>query len=434
MIVKIKSVIDTIFYMSCWAGLIWQVLQISFLYFKFDVTSQISIIMPEKYVSTATALNICMIKYSLVKKSYQKLSKLRSSFVGIQPPFHTNSEMFRVVDEETIGTYINISTNPNQLLDGSKLMDSIEFIYDRFSCTQIQNYRQKGKKFFIKTDKIIGFGLIFVQIYFDYPNVNYDRLRAIPRLNYPDVFLNSHSYFIHKLEGPFSDNCFNYKNFGYFDQETAINHCVNDILMSSPNNYKDMIYVNIPINRNNYSASLSKFKPYPKYPYSSQDSDPIKYCEDKLFNADCHKEHVFTKEQIRDNGENSNNMTALSFFQKSDFISYEIQSSPSIDHIEYVTYIFGAIGTWLGFSFMNCNPVQLIDWYFNRKKQEVKPVVGLGNEQMFHLSRSFVMKTNSDIIKLYQRMNRFEATFHDKHNSTREKEWYVTCCKPKCCK
>lgn len=34
-----------------------------------------------------------------------------------------------------------------------------------------------------------------------------------------------------------------------------------------------------------------------------------------------------------------------------------MESKPRIDNIDYVTYIFGALGSWFGFSFIQLNPV-----------------------------------------------------------------------------
>lgn len=40
--------------------------------------------------------------------------------------------------------------------------------------------------------------------------------------------------------------------------------------------------------------------------------------------------------------------------------SIDIVSKPQLDEIEYVTFICGAIGTWLGISFMDFNPIQFL--------------------------------------------------------------------------
>ena len=37
--------------------------------------------------------------------------------------------------------------------------------------------------------------------------------------------------------------------------------------------------------------------------------------------------------------------------------SFSVISKPKIDDIDYVTYILGALGSWIGFSFIGINPI-----------------------------------------------------------------------------
>ena len=52
--------------------------------------------------------------------------------------------------------------------------------------------------------------------------------------------------------------------------------------------------------------------------------------------------------------------------------SYEVQNHAQIDPVDFVTYIFGAAGTWFGFSFMTIKPVRCIEVltdYVKRRKR-----------------------------------------------------------------
>ena len=44
----------------------------------------------------------------------------------------------------------------------------------------------------------------------------------------------------------------------------------------------------------------------------------------------------------------------------------KIRSQIKIDDVDFVTYIFGALGTWFGFSFLMINPLPL---FFTTNKQ-----------------------------------------------------------------
>ena len=104
-----------------------------------------------------------------------------------------------------------------------------------------------------------------------------------------------------------------------------------------------------------------KYRFYPFYESDKNEDEIIKYCKSKykIF-PDCKKETVFTHIDTKDNPYKELNATSLSFWQGSNFVSSQIDSKRNIDFIEYFTFILGALGTWIGFSFIDCNPVPFI--------------------------------------------------------------------------
>lgn len=80
--------------------------------------------------------------------------------------------------------------------------------------------------------------------------------------------------------------------------------------------------------------------------------------------------------------------------------SFVIKSKPRIDNIDYVTYIFGAFGAWLGFSFISINPVPYL---FQIKKGKTK----ISNP---HSNQIEIKRIKS---LLYMQRTRYRA--HQKH-------------------
>ena len=50
--------------------------------------------------------------------------------------------------------------------------------------------------------------------------------------------------------------------------------------------------------------------------------------------------------------------------------SFEMESKPRINAIDFITYIFGALGSWIGFSFLVINPVPWVLKTRNKTTQD----------------------------------------------------------------
>ena len=76
---------------------------------------------------------------------------------------------------------------------------------------------------------------------------------------------------------------------------------------------------------------------------------------------DCNQEVIFTQVSAQNDASikiNTNNITLL--IVEGNQPSFKIVSKPKIDDIDFITYIFGALGSWFGFSFLACNPIPFI--------------------------------------------------------------------------
>lgn len=348
--------------MLCLLGLIWQIIQISLIYFRFDVVSQIGIIMPENYITKANSLNICVLKQQMVDQDI-----INQTYNRYIHEYFTKYEPRRMVkhivgDNMTIGDFFKATIDRNGFFGIYKryekfnvTKETINFITNGKSCFQVLDYR-KYKLYQINTPKIPETEFLFLSIYYKYPYFNDERQRYLTiNRDIPYAMISSYSYFIDKLSWPYVENCINYENIGFRDQEHAIQMCIYEEYLTKYNR----IFKGISILRN--ETKYYKHRVYPFYGSNENEDEIIKYCKNKykIF-PDCKKETVFTHIDTKYNPYEELNATSLSFWQGSNFVSSKIDSKPSIDFIEYFTFILGALGTWIGFSFISCNPVRFI--------------------------------------------------------------------------
>ena len=81
-------------------------------------------------------------------------------------------------------------------------------------------------------------------------------------------------------------------------------------------------------------------------------------CAHSLPGSECFLKLFFTNYEKRKLSQQINNDKRLNFRLTYDYDpSFVIESKPRIDNTEYVTYIFGALGSWVGFPFILINPV-----------------------------------------------------------------------------
>ena len=203
--------------MPCLLGSIWQIIRISFIYFRFDVVSQIEIIMPENYVTKANSLNICVLKQQMVDQNI-----INQTYDRYIHEYFTKYEPRRMVkhiigDNMTIGDFFNATIDRNEFFGIYKRYEkfdakkaTINFITNGKSCFQILDYG-KYKLYQINTPKIPEVEFLFLSIYYKYSYFNDKRQRYVTISgDIPYVMISSYSYFINKLSWPYVENRINY--------------------------------------------------------------------------------------------------------------------------------------------------------------------------------------------------------------------------------
>ena len=146
-------------------------------------------------------------------------------------------------------------------------------------------------------------------------------------------------------------NCINYPKLGFKDKRDAINSCINK---------KSIAKFGRTARFKEFDNVTALDYPMAYYPWHENGTImSVQFsveCRKIYHRANCELETSFTKTTtVRES------FPHFKFYQSMcEDPSYHIQSHPKIQNVDYVTYIFGAFGTWFGFSFILFNPVKYI--------------------------------------------------------------------------
>lgn len=145
--------------------------------------------------------------------------------------------------------------------------------------------------------------------------------------------IRSNSFYSIKLASPYKDHCFDYKSKKMIDWLDAIAKCGSNRTHSS---YRTIAWKRL------YNTSDLRTKQY--------DGEN---CPESKFKVDCDEKIYVIRVTITDTLIRNPEIT----FGKDYDVSFVVISMPRIDTISYITYILGAMGSWIGFSFVAINPI-----------------------------------------------------------------------------
>ena len=391
--------LETVYYGLCFIGLMWQVSQISVNYFKFDVLTDIKVILPEEVIDN-NALNVCF-RYLEVMKFDTFLQML--SKYGIRERTDLVMAKERLDRNIIIGDIYKLTHDADQIFEfEGRTLNVSMFITLRLVCYRINNMKEL-KYVNLIPDKLDNVTMALLYYGNSKYRIDRERLRLETELRKTNVstlaLIRFNSYSVSRLKSPYQDDCVNYTNLGFVSKNDAINRCTNTKKIEKYN----ALYRYITI----YNDSE-----FVRYPFSGQvnvfDEDKLE-CKKMYENDDCFKETIFTTVLIKTDIDNSSIGINI---DKNTLPSYVTQSKPKIKHVDYITFIFGALGSWLGVSFLNINPIPRL---FSRKNK--KPLFETFQNDVS--SRRFqnkllLMEKKSELfyMKLYQIENTLTRVFN----------------------
>ena len=332
--------LNILFHILLMVGLIWQITQISINFFKFDTVSDIRLTLPEKADNPA-AINLCFRSDMLHKKSeYQEI-------VSRYPTAVKNDIMNNI----TLTDFMDMFLDGDKLILNTSKDGIIEFFINSFSCYQISGVVVDTSTVMDAEVLRQADGIMFA-VSEPFPDVRYSRFNSVVRNllvpNVTNIFHFTYQYYnIIKLEHPYVDDCLNYRTLGFISRENAVDTCYRSHIEGVKKSSRKLIYLRM---ENGEYRHLSSF----------QDNITIwDICENNYPKDNCFEKSVFTSLSIFSYLVRPGPTRAHLGVEKGMEPSFAIESKPRIDNIDYVTYVFGAISTWFGFSFVLINPLPL---------------------------------------------------------------------------
>ena len=331
---------NVLFHICCVSGLIWQITQISVQYFAFDVIKSVNIFMPEEVMNEETIVNVCFKNSEIIDRDKHPNYDGRRYSIREKFEITTNSsEMFKRIGN---GKSTRIS----------------EFIFGRVYCYEAVNIYHS-----IPISNLLNVSIIFASRDQGLPRLDVRRLYSVTDIGEwanKTYFLTitSYSYIMYKLKTPYVDRCVDYSEYNFADKTDAIIKCVNEKL-SKRTNYRYYGTIFFKENASSYENTFT-------YETPDQSAEEEKECKEQYSAFDCHRhffqtELVFKKFDL--DPEQGNNLILTSGWDRE--ASTMIESKARVNMIDFVTFVLGALGSWLGFSFVAINPVVFFLEYNN---------------------------------------------------------------------
>lgn len=329
---------NILYHLLCLSGLVWQITQISTNFLLYDVLKDINVIMPEKVNRSEMILTVCFENYEIL--IYDKyITGFGNKELGLT--FSPNPDLalmkYLVFRDSTFSERFNMTPNSSALYRGNS--KGIDFMSGRLYCTQ-RNY------YTIRKLWMSNVSALYVVSGHRFPIFNLNRLIRIEKFGNENqsaaVKIDSYSYSLERLPHPYIDNCMDYKKLGYRNRQEAMANCEENLHPGKVSMYRN-------IDRSSKDILNKKYSP-----------QHDKICSDAK--DDCVQKIYLTKIVSSVYSPHRLPTVALSI-SRTQLPSFTVVSKPRIDNINYVTYILGALGTWLGFSFASINPIRCIQKY-----------------------------------------------------------------------
>ena len=342
--------ITTTFYHTlCLCGLLWQVTKISINFFHFDTIRDIKVLMPEEINDTEFVLNVCFENDEMIREwEYDIILGVNKTFFNLSKD-DQNRIRRDIVLNMTVKERFNSIPKIKALFRESRYIE--EYLLGSKYCFQIT---------YLKDIAIWGpFLLQIKSASFSrgkkFPLFDHRRLLTLNMKMYSSTYqidVRSYLYHMENLEWPYQDNCKRYTDLiPDRDRLRAIVTCAN-----VKSKFRDgMLYGNIPITRNSSSLEMYRINAT----VSEEDENE---CEKRFPNLDCSYTVYLTEASYpKYVSRPSSYPSELYLITGGDSDpSFIIKSKPRIDNIDYVTYVLGSLGAWLGFSFVAINPIPYI--------------------------------------------------------------------------
>ena len=360
-----------IFHSLCLSGLIWQVTQISVNFFQFDVLTDVRIFTPEESKWSEKVAYVCFEEHQVINS--EKVAELNVS---------------KYYSELTFRDRFKTRLTSDQIFSDVNYFErKYAFFVKYYLCFQFQFKHQKS---ILRFNRKLVSNVEYFFLSIGHESNNYDESRIIRAttdwVNKTQKFtVRSNSFKILKMESPYSDHCFNYPDIGLRDKSDAIATCQSNQTHVSESKIvreTDVTFLNMSTTYPNYDVRLR--------------------CAETHFKPDCNQRLFLTRLTTE---YTTGYISSFVYFPKETEASFSVISKPKIDNIDYVTYILGALGSWIGFSFIGINP---IPHFFEKEGVDSGAISHNSCHSNIEFMRRELIQSKRESIKMEQELNRIK--------------------------
>lgn len=308
--------------------------------------------MPEEKAKIKTALYMCFDHVEIFDDERFKSYLLKLKSRNVTEDDIENHKKIKVkkrfLNGMIIANRFYVTRPKSAIFTSNKLNGTVtEFIVGNSFCFVIKDQKKiKINKKVLKKVETIG-------ISHGLPFPKFEKRRQFPVTRFGDVNVTSvigtksYSYTIEKLEFPYRDKCINYtKVYRVGSQFGAKVNCKHARALQ-----QGMVAYDRFVSEGTRLINLT-IQPKKYVPVNETS------CEDMFPQPACYRV-VYLTQTFPPMDTSDTNMSLIFEKGEDNDPSFTIKSKPRIENIDYVTYILGALGSWIGFSFAGINPVPI---------------------------------------------------------------------------
>lgn len=323
-------ILNVIVYCICLSGLLWQLSMITFSYFRYEVLSDINIVMPEKDVY-AKYLNIC---HDITHVKNNTVAEELFKRYGVNRLIAYKNTVQFIVFNLTIGEQFSIGL---KLPTKKRVLTHTMFIHKHLICNQLKS---EDSGYEVILHKNLSY--VSVVISRGLPDIDMERKITIPCANNASkyVTLSAVSFREFKLKYPYADNCMDFKAYNLSSASQAMSSCIK----------------NEKISLNRVVMETERHM----YPYHRSPKSIFPECS-KFDSNECERLTIFS--QLLSKGDRKAERGFHRYYfsiRHASQPSFITASKPRIADVDLITYVLGALGSWIGFSFAGINPVPIL--------------------------------------------------------------------------
>ena len=290
-------------------------------FFLFDVIRDMNVKMPEEINRTELALNICF-QNSEVLDEEKFIAYLASTGNNVSYVLNRDKKRYKMHKTRIIPVKHRFGMVSSIFRERRNI--ETRFLYGPLLC-----YRFKSKAMIALTKKYMtNVTAMYLSIESKEPNFDYGRLVTVTDMGSMSesqlIEVETYSYTFYRLEWPYVDKCTKER------RDVLIHQITDNVLPGNRAIYENAGYGNMTVATKTDEVTTT-------YSLCSQ---VIYLTQASSHTADAFREPLVVVRLV-----------------KGSEPSFDIESKPRIDNIDYVTYILGAMGSWLGFTFIGINPV-----------------------------------------------------------------------------